>query len=357
MILRDKILQDPLEEKTLPKFAVKLGINHFSATQFSIPDAAWLFKYVYLTQEQRRALLNSNSAMEAGKRVGDALQRVYAETIYKINPLTKKVAPTTNEKLSMDNAIQEQIELFKEYNPVDDKDAEKKIKYLDEVPQIIMNANAGLTELGVASPVTCERQISINSNSLRNVGDGFFTSPLLDIVGRIDFDFGKSNVLGETPTEPFSPFVSSAFPHKIIELKTKYSRLGKVKKDGSRSFIVSSPPATPSFNHLVQCAVYAANWNFKVPVYLLYATANGHQIFDSTNCIHLTQEGMKKNLQIMFRTFIRREKILSQYQDQTRSEIIEHAIGLMDGNFDHPYAWNGMPEDLLQEAKQLWKVN
>jgi len=357
MILNEKVLQDPLSEVTLPEFATKLGINHFSATQFSQPDAAWLFKYVYLTQEQRRALLNSNSAMEAGKRVGDALQRVHAETIYKINPLTKKVAPTENEKLSMDNAIQEQIELFKEYNPVDDKDAEKKIKYLDEVPQIIMNANAGLTELGVASPVTCERQISINSNSLRNVGDGYFTSPLLDIVGRIDFDFGKSNVLGETPTEPFSHLVGSAFPHKIIELKTKYSRLGKVKKDGSRSFLVSSCPATPSFNHLVQCAVYGANWNFQVPVYLLYATATGYQIFDSNNCIHLTQEGMKKNLQIMMRTFIRREKILSQFQEQTRSEIIEHAIGLMDGNFDHPYAWNGMPDYLLKEAKDLWKVN
>ena len=29
----------------------------------------------------------------------------------------------------------------------------------------------------------------------------------------------------------------------------------------------------------------------------------------------------------------------------------------MDGNFDHPYAWNGMPDDLLKEAKDLWKVN
>ena len=88
MLLNNKILQDPLEEKTLPEFAIKLNINHFSATQFSIPDAAWLFKYVYLTQEQRRALLQSNSAMEAGKRVGDALQRTYAETIYKINPVS-----------------------------------------------------------------------------------------------------------------------------------------------------------------------------------------------------------------------------------------------------------------------------
>ena len=357
MLLNNKILQDPLEEKTLPEFAIKLNINHFSATQFSIPDAAWLFKYVYLTQEQRRALLESNSAMEAGKRVGDALQRTYAETIYKINPLTKKVAPTSNEKITLDNSIQEQLEIFKEYQPVNDKDSDKKIKYLEEVPEIIRHADAGVTKLGVASPVTCERQISIDANTL---DESFLLHcSSLPIVGRIDFDFGNQNVFGKEAASSSNPtgHHTPAFPHKIIELKTKYSRLGKVKKDGTRSFLVSAPPATPSFNHLVQCAVYGANWNFKVPVYLLYATATGYQIFDSNNCIHLTQEGMKKNLQIMMRTFIRREKILSQFQEQTRSEIIEHAIGLMDGNFDHPYAWNGMPDDLLKEAKDLWKVS
>ena len=89
MQINNKILQDPLQEKVLPQFAQKLNINHYSATQFSIPDSSWLFKYVYLTQEQRRSLFESNSAMEAGKRVGDALQRTYAETIWKLNPLTK----------------------------------------------------------------------------------------------------------------------------------------------------------------------------------------------------------------------------------------------------------------------------
>ena len=107
--------------------------------------------------------------------------------------------------------------------------------------------------------------------------------------------------IGENPTstEVISSSGPDAFlPNKIVELKTKYSKLGKVKKDGSRSFIVSPIPATASFNHVVQCAVYAAHWNFQVPVYLLYATQGGYQIFDSTNCKHLTIEGMKKNLQI-----------------------------------------------------------
>ena len=66
---------------------------------------------------------------------------------------------------------------------------------------------------------------------------------------------------------------------------------------------------------------------------------------------------MKKNLQIMNRTFIRREKLLSQFQQESREEIIDHAIDMIDPNFDHPFAWNGLPEDLLQDAKELWKVN
>ena len=64
---------DPLEaalKNTLPLFAQKLKINHYSPTQFAIPDAAWLFKYVFMDQKMRRELLPSNAAMESGKIVG-----------------------------------------------------------------------------------------------------------------------------------------------------------------------------------------------------------------------------------------------------------------------------------------------
>ena len=128
---------DPLQaelNKTLPLFARKLKINHGSPTQFAIPDSAWLFKYCWMDQAMRRELLPSNSAMEAGKVVGDVLQRIYADTIYRLNPNTKKIAPTTNEKLTLDVALQEGIEKFKEYEATDDKDSDKKIKYLEEIP-------------------------------------------------------------------------------------------------------------------------------------------------------------------------------------------------------------------------------
>ena len=289
--------------------------------------------------------------MEAGKIVGEVLQRIYADTIYKLHPVKKKVAATTNEKITKDAALQEEIEKLKEYVPNDEKDSDKKQKYLEEIPEVINNALSGLKELAVASPVTCERQISIDQL------EGF-SSPLLPTVGRIDFDFGiNSHEFGTPLTETNPTSQVDAFPHKIIELKTKWSRLGKVKKDGSRSFLVSSVPATASFNHVCQVATYAAHFNFKVPAYLLYATKSGYTIFDSTNCHHLTVDGMKKNLQIMFNTFRRREQILTLYQDYTREEIIEGAASLMDMNLDHPFAWNGMPPELLKEAKLLWKLS
>ena len=351
--LNDLKVSDPLEaalQNTLPLFAQKLKINHYSPTQFSIPDAAWLFKYVWMDQKMRRELLPSNSAMEAGKIVGEVLQRIYADTIYKLHPTTKKVAPTTNEKITKDAALQEEIEKLKEYVPNDEKDSDKKQKYLEEIPEVINHALDGLTKLAVASPVTCERQISIDQLN------GFY-SPLLPTVGRIDFDFGINNHEFGKSLPELNPTSQDAFPHKIIELKTKWSRLGKVKKDGSRSFLVSSVPATASFNHVCQVATYAANFQFKVPAYLLYATKDGYKIFDSTNCHHLTVDGMKKNLQIMFNTFRRREQILTLYQDYTREEIIEGAASLMDMNLDHPFAWNGMPPELLKEAKLLWKLS
>jgi len=356
-IQNDLPVSDPLQEalqNTLPLFAQKLNINHFSPTQFSIPDAAWLFKYVWMDQKMRRELLPSNAAMEAGKIVGEVLSRIYADTIYKLHPTTKKIAPTKNIKnVSVEVALQEEIEKLKEYVPNDEKDSDKKQKYLEEIPEVIRHGLSGLKELAVASPVTCERQISIQSPS------GFLSS-LLPTVGRIDFDYGvNKHVFGDPPKEssPTSELLADAFPHKIIELKTKWSRLGKVKKDGSRSFLVSSLPATASFNHCVQVATYAAHFDFKVPAYLLYATKDGYKIFDSTNCHHLTVDGMKKNLQVMFNTFRRREKILALHEHLTREEIIEEAAGMMDMNLDHPFAWNGMPTELLKEAKLLWKLS
>ena len=59
----------------------------------------------------------------------------------------------------------------------------------------------------------------------------------------------------------------------------------------------------------------------------------------------------------MMRTFIRREKHYPNSKNKQDQKLLRMLLVMMDGNFDHPYAWNGMPEELLKEAKDLWKVN
>ena len=29
---------------------------------------------------------------------------------------------------------------------------------------------------------------------------------------------------------------------------------------------------------------------------------------------------------------------------------------VIDPNFDHPFAWHGMPQDFMDEARKLWRI-
>ena len=353
MIQTTKVSEDPLKDiqkkKLLPLFAQKLNINHHSPSQFAKIDASYLIEYIHFDQPTRRLILKPNSAMAAGICVGNVLQNCTADEIWKLNS-AKKLAPVKWTKLKKEESLQEELEKYKDYEPTDDKDRTKHQKYLEEIPQLVTNGFKALEEIGLVSPIICERQISLTSDNAPT-----FCSPCsLSVVGRPDFELGVS-VLGNSSSE-VNPTATAAFPQKIIELKTKYSRLGKVKKDGGRSFVKAAIPTTPSFNHLVQCAFYTSYYNFKVPIYLLYVTEEGYKIFNSNNCSGLTVEGLKKNYQIMMNVFRRREKILALNEDKTKEEIIKGAIEIMDPMFDHPYAWNNYPTDVLQEIKAMWGI-
>ena len=341
MLLKNNLLEDPLSEKALPLFAKKLNINHFSPTQFSIPDGNWLFKYLVLTQEERRAL-PSNSQMKAGVAVNNVLQHHLADTIWKFGP-TRKLTPMQNKLKNKDKQeiIHEQLQEFRNHIANDEKDQAKKDKYEDEIFAVSNHGFSALEKLGVATtyPITCEEQISITQD---------ISGLCLSIVGRTDFTFGG--------VSEKDGVISSPTPAGIIEIKTQWSKVGKLKKSGERSFISLSAPATPSYNHLIQCAMYAAYWNYQVPVYLVYLNKNEYKIFDSSNCEGLTVEGLQKNFKNMVTVFKRREKLLSQFEDLDPQQIITNTIDLIDPMFDHPYCWHGIGEENLIKAKKLWNV-
>ena len=167
---------------------------------------------------------------------------------------------------------------------------------------------------------------------------------MLSVVGRTDFAFGGS-------------LDAVTIPSLIVELKTSWSKLGKIRKDGSRGFISLPLPAAPSFNHLTQCAFYGAKYNYEAPVALVYLTKAGYQIFNKDNCWDLTPEGLQKNFRLICNVFKRREKILAQFEKKDAIEIIKGAASLIDPNFDHPWAWFSFGDENLKQAKQLWNFN
>ena len=86
----NKVLQDPLLEKNiLPTFAHTLNITHWSPTSLITIDPTFIFKYLFLTQPQRR-LLPANAQMKAGVACGQAVQEALATELWKLNKLTKK---------------------------------------------------------------------------------------------------------------------------------------------------------------------------------------------------------------------------------------------------------------------------
>ena len=133
----------------------------------------------------------------------------------------------------------------------DEKDREKFEKYQEEIADVVNNGFQALEKIRGEQlhHTVCEEQISLTQDK---------TDLLCPIVGRTDFTF--SSVSADKP----SPFVS-----RIVELKKLHGpKLGKLKKDGTRSFIVSTAASAPSYSHLQQTAFYAAVYNFEAASFI-----------------------------------------------------------------------------------------
>ena len=340
-----KKIEDPLNELTLPNFS-RLGINHHSPSQASMNDGIYLFRYIICTQEERR-LFEGNANMMAGVVTGDALADHYSNTIWRMNPLTKKLQPQLNEKLSQEAAIQKALEKFKEYNPVNDKDRDKFEKYQETIPQTIRQGFLACEKIGIAKAKEITAEASINHTDHRLH---------LPIVGRTDIHFKDFNSLeqsNEASASNAAPFLSVL---KCIEIKTVWQKPLKIRKDGSRSFSNAKQPSTPSKVHLQQIAFYAVSKSPCVPS-LVYISADGFKLFTPDNCADLEKENLRNYYEQLVQICERRERMLSRYAHINDTDtIIKELIADTDPQFSHPFFWN-IGQEFLKKAKEVWSNN
>ena len=131
----------------------------------------------------------------------------------------------------------------------------------------------------------------------------------------------------------------------FYELKTKWSRRGKIKKDGTRSFYKTKCPETPQLSHVKQVAVYWKATGYKP--HLVYASDVDFQIFHEGNCEQMKPKFLEEMLQEIRVAAIARQKIIKQ------SSTAQEASMLVQPQWDH-FMWD-MPGEWLSRAKDLWR--
>jgi hypothetical protein len=353
MILKNKIT-DPLKELLLSgnenltsfqKLNSLLKINHHSPTSASMPLGIYVFRYLKSTQEQRRDF-EGNANMMAGVCSGDALADHYSNKIWSMHPLRKKLAPRDHNKLSKDEAIAKALEKFQTYQAVNDKDQDKKDHYLETIPQTIQQGFLALDSLGINNSNEVVAEDSINHVDKRLS---------LPIVGRTDIHFKdlKSSEQSGGASVPYDSSVLS-----ILELKTAWQKLGKVKNDGSRSFSCARLPSLPNKIHLQQLAFYykakCSSGGSNVSPLLCYLTADGFKIFTKDNCTDLEPENLNNYYEQLVQSCIRKERLLARHIDLDEPDmILAEIVKDVDPEFNHPFYWS-IGNKHLTRAKKIW---
>ena len=348
MIKQTQII-DPLEtlqQDGFTKLNELLKINHHSPTSSSMPLGIYAFRYLFSTQEQRREF-EGNANMAAGVAVNDAIQWHYSHDIWSFNPNQRKLAPHKNTKLSKDEATAKAMEKFMEYVPVNEKDRAKKERYQETIPQTIQQGYLAFEKLGIQNSNKVVAEDSIN-----HIDDRLS----LPIVGRTDLHFTDFNAAERSVAASFDDHGQSSVL-SVCELKTSWSRAGRVKKDGTMSFASAKLPSTPNINHLQQLAFYCFSLRKKMTVspYLIYLTEDDFVIYTEKNCADLELQNLNNYYEQLVSNCIRKERLLSRYIDLDEPDMILAEIAKdVEPNFDHMFYWN-IGAKHYARAKNIWR--
>ena len=248
----------------------------------------------------------SNSAMEAGKAVQEACD-------------LHLVPDQFDTTLSLQEATETAVRALRQYTPQDyndtvrENDTARKEKYLEELPLVIENAVAGLTE------------------AMRQ----------------------ENRILGEIDLIDCLP--GNAVPHftkpdyaRAGDLKTKWSRMSSKAKSGWQA---GSLPRTLTgmfdMNNIYQVAGFWALNNHQPP-WLLYANATDYRLFDQNNTPELRDDYLHDVVADIAANHKVTENILRAANNK------EELLGLVSPDWRAIY-WNE-PPTYLAEAKKMWGV-
>lgn len=293
----------------LPEWVKLYKINHHSPSQANTSDDMWGYKYLYLSQEERRDL-PINSKMFSGVCIGDMGQLEFGNFIWEYEKgkgLTKKPIPPTRK------VFEKIIEKFNQYGPANEDDKIQHDVNRKGLALLFDQFKKGFREVGLKGEIECERSVEM-----------MLPDCVLPMIGRVDFEDAD----------------------QFIELKTKWRKKNRPRKDGTSSY--SLPKIDEGYlgwnEHLLQVAFYFLATGKKPN--LLVVHEEGYNLFNEDNCDDLKPENLKLLLNKMKIVCSNREKIMEKHAG--KNTWVEDIFP----DFGH-YFWRGMG-DHLDKAKELW---
>jgi len=290
-----------LEEifKTIPdhfKRGDEYVLTHFSPSSLLTPLDIWTFNYLHLGDRRRDVPIGAPAP--AGTVVHDAIQSVVSDGE------------------DPDQAIRHAISVLQYHSPRDEDDAVRLTQCLEDVAPMVENGLDAMNEI-----FKTEGDIEATKEQVIGFEHKYLDVP---IIGYVDFSTKKS----------------------IIELKTKSSRMGRVKKDGTRSFSAPSVPKTPDVAHVSQVALYNAATG--KPPTIVYITAKGWGVFNQENCKALSPQNLQAHTARLIQAARVRQNLLKISNDP---KVLAGYIQPDWSNF----RWK-IGDEFLAEAKEIWKL-
>ena len=281
MSSNSNVINIPNDAKIIPGYFLDRGLDHFSPTQATTPLDVWIYKYLHCNQEKRRKMKGS-SKMRCGVLAGDS---VAADISGKVRPIFH-------------------YDGYKEWN--DEKDEMQWKNDKEFINATIEQIFLGLKDVGIKwkdkrAKVVFEYYVSYEDDRL-----------VIPIIGRTDI---------QTPTA-------------LVELKTKWSRRGAKKKDGTNSFSFPKLKDEPEDTHLQQSAMYYHAT--KIPTFIVQATAKEFKVFD------IREKDHKAALNELVVNCMKKQEVAKLDEPQK----------VIQPDFSH-YTWN-IGDEFLNEAKELY---
>ena len=281
MSSNSNVINIPSDAKIIPGYFLDRGLDHFSPTQATTPLDVWIYKYLHCNQEKRRKMKGS-SKMRCGVLAGDS---VTADISGRVRPIFH-------------------YDGYKEWN--DEKDEMQWKNDKEFINATIEQIFLGLKDVGIKwkdkrAKVVFEYYVSYEDDRL-----------VIPIIGRTDI---------QTPTA-------------LVELKTKWSKRGAKKKDGTNSFSFPKLKDEPEDTHLQQSAMYYHAT--KIPTFIVQATAKEFKVFD------IREKDHKAALNELVVNCMKKQEVAKLDEPQK----------VIQPDFSH-YTWN-IGDEFLKEAKELY---